>query len=726
MDMPFELPNIIREGGDPGRNTTLFKYGCSLRYKGVPDEEIGLKLEEANKQNCMPPMSDGELRTIIGQVLKQDKGETNERTNPDDSHRQGNHKEPQPLDLPPTEQAALQLEKLFLPDEYVCIVTRSKMTSLDKWTPADRGKLYNVGNLIVKLRNTAKFESVFEYYNPKAGIWFCANPITPKGKRSDKDVVAFRHVLVEYDSGLKDAQMKNLMQSGMPITTITDSGGKSVHALIRIDAEGQRHYKMCAEQIYSLLEKKFGSKPDTQNSNPSRLTRLAGASRGRNEQTLYYTDVNVFRKIESWISSTIDSLALEELELDGKFKHNVMGDHLIRNSGACTVDGMPVICGMNGFEVGCEPLMKEILRKRPDATKSQRNETISYLKLMAPSAKQADARYIRFKNGILDVKTMEFSQMSNGHMVLNEIPHNYNPDASLKFVDGVVDRIAQGDPAVVANIWEMFGLAMYRGHEVARLILLHGGGANGKSTLLKLLQEILGGDNFFPMSLQSLGERFQLVQTIGKLALIGDDIPSDCINGTTCAALKKFVTGEHVTDEYKGGETFTFMPYSTLIYACNEIPVFKDSSYGLERRIHPIPLTATFTPSDSNYDAQLGEKLAHRLCVEHAIAKAMNALHECLERKTMTPNELSASLAKDILRSNDCVILFIEEMKQAGFRLDTERDIVYEGFKSWCLRNGFQSCNVTQFSRRLCSIEGFESYSSNGKRYYRKKSKEAA
>lgn len=725
--MSFELPNIIREGGDPGRNTTLFKYGCSLRGKGVPDTEISLKLEEANEQNCVPSLGSSELSTIIGQVLKQNEGTPNERTNPNDSPRQGSRKEPQPLDLSPTEQAALQLEKLFLPEEYVCIVTRAKMVSLNKWTPAERGRFFNVGKLVGQLRKAAKLEDVFEHYNSKSGIWFCANPMNPKGKRSDEDVTEFRHVLVEYDNGMKDAQIRNLLDSGLPISTMVDSGGKSVHALVRVEAEGKRHYKLCVNQIYTLLEKLIGTKSDTQNSNPSRLTRLAGASRGKNEQTLLFVDVNTKRSIENWASSITEKLAQRELDLGGKYRHDVIGDYLIEKRGVCTVDGMPVIYGANGYEVGSDPIMKGIIRIRSDATKGQRNETLNYLKLTAPDAKQADPRYIRFKNGTLDVRTMEFAQGSSKHLVLNEIPHNYNPDEKIQFVDDAISRIAQGDPAVIANIWEMFGLSMYRGHEVARMILLYGGGANGKSTLLKLLQEILGKDNFFPIPLQSLGERFQLVQTIGKLALVGDDIPSDYVSSNTCAALKKFVTGEYVTDEYKGGDSFTFLPYSTLIYACNEIPTFRDSGFGLERRIHPIPLTAKFTPSDADYDPELGTKLTHQLCIEYAIAKAMVALHECLERLSMTPNELTTGLTKDILKSNDCVVQFIEEMKQDGFKfIDQERNVVYDEFKSWCLQNGFQACDVAKFSRKLCSSEKLESQGSNGKRYYRAKLKKSA
>lgn len=66
----FILPDVIQKGK---RNDTLFRYGCSLQSRGVADDDIWERLEEANKR-CNEPLRDSELNTIFESVIQLDKG----------------------------------------------------------------------------------------------------------------------------------------------------------------------------------------------------------------------------------------------------------------------------------------------------------------------------------------------------------------------------------------------------------------------------------------------------------------------------------------------------------------------------------------------------------------------------------------------------------------------------------------------------------------------------
>lgn len=50
-------------------------------------------------------------------------------------------------------------------------------------------------------------------------------------------------------------------------------------------------------------------------------------------------------------------------------------------------------------------IYRAILNNRKDARGSYRKEVMDYLHLMAPNKRQADPRFIRFKNGVLDIDT---------------------------------------------------------------------------------------------------------------------------------------------------------------------------------------------------------------------------------------------------------------------------------------------------------------------------------
>ena len=700
------LPTTINQGK---RNSTIFSYGIQLKKERKNSSTITDLMHQANKMRCNPPLDDDEISRIIRNVLNWGSNK------PLGTERKGNPPQQISADLSSAEQAALQLEALFSASDIICFNTHFRKSDEGKWLPNGKPEFHNAYKLIEKLRNANSIEEVFPEYNSQAGILFCVNPMKV-GRRLNENVTSFRNALIEYDDISKEEQIERLLDSGLPILSMTDSGNKSVHAIVRVDASNAKDYKRKVVELHGALEAKYGSPCDSANKNPSRLTRLAGATRGMNTQQLLYTEVNADSYLETFLEKCPKEQATEKDEVLG---FNEMGDLLINQQDACFVEGTPAIKVKGNYEYGQNAIYRAILNNRKDARGSYRKEVMDYLHLMAPNKRQADPRFIRFKNGVLDIDTGQLVDNPCDYLLLNEIPHNWNPEAKSELVDSTFYSIAQNNEAVVANLWEMFGLALYRGHDVSRMILLQGSGANGKSTLLDMLRHMLGEDNCFSLSICDLGEKFQLVPAMGKLALIGDDISNDYVNGKACAVMKKFVTGDTVNDQYKGGATFQFKPYATLIYSCNEIPKFADGTYGFERRIHPIPLSARFTPSDKGFDPRLGEKLKNEVCLEYAIAKAVEALRRCRSKLSLTANSLSQKMANDIINDNDSVRAFLDGTNSSTASIvgKTNTDI-FSSYDAWCKNNGIEPLGKSAFSKKLCTHADLSTKSSNGVRVY--------
>lgn len=700
------LPTTINEGK---RNSTIFSYGIQLKKERKNSSTITDLMHQANKMRCNPPLDDDEISRIIRNVLNWGSNK------PLGTERKGNPPQQISADLSSAEQAALQLEALFSASNIICFNTHFHKSDEGKWLPNGKPEFHNAYKLIEKLRNANSIEEVFPEYNSQAGILFCVNPMKV-GRRLNENVTSFRNALIEYDDISKEEQIERLLDSGLPILSMTDSGNKSVHAIVRVDASNAKDYKRKVVELHGALEAKYGSPCDSANKNPSRLTRLAGATRGMNTQQLLYTEVNADSYLETFLEKCPKEQATEKDEVLG---FNEMGDLLINQQDACFVEGTPAIKVKGNYEYGQNAIYRAILNNRKDARGSYRKEVMDYLHLMAPNKRQADPRFIRFKNGVLNIDTGQLVDNPCDYLLLNEIPHNWNPEAKSELVDSTFYSIAQNNEAVVANLWEMFGLALYRGHDVSRMILLQGSGANGKSTLLDMLRHMLGEDNCFSLSICDLGEKFQLVPAMGKLALIGDDISNDYVNGKACAVMKKFVTGDTVNDQYKGGATFQFKPYATLIYSCNEIPKFADGTYGFERRIHPIPLLARFTPSNAGFDPNLSEKLKEEPCIEYALAKAIEALCRCRANMSLTANALSKKMAQEIVNDNDSVRAFFDGTKSDVTSFVGKTNIsVYSSYDSWCRDNGAEPLGKSNFSKKLCAHTGLGTKSSNGVRIY--------
>jgi RecA-family ATPase len=121
-----------------------------------------------------------------------------------------------------------------------------------------------------------------QIYFDSDGAYIRINPMCPGGRR-DLDVTDLRHVLVEFDEDEngnripKLTQYQALVSSGFPIAAIIDSGNKSLHGLVRVDARTDRGLFDARRDI---VFKYFAAwNVDPKNSNPSRYSRCPEIAR---------------------------------------------------------------------------------------------------------------------------------------------------------------------------------------------------------------------------------------------------------------------------------------------------------------------------------------------------------------------------------------------------------------------------------------------------------------
>ncbi|MDO4182698.1 MAG: AAA family ATPase [Coriobacteriia bacterium] len=221
------------------------------------------------------------------------------------SRRAGKTLPPTPPDLTPAQQAAAQIRALFQPGEYVCIVTKAKprRDGSGKWEPAEKGVCKKASEWLSLLDGADLLggglgAALGDSYNPQAGAWLCPNPTNGKGHRN-ADIAAHRFALVESDEVPQAQQVELCQRLDLPIATLTDTGGKSVHAVVRVDAEGPNHYRERVGRLFAACDAE-GLAVDTANKNPGRLCRLAGAQRGDGVQRLLCADGMGAPSFDSW------------------------------------------------------------------------------------------------------------------------------------------------------------------------------------------------------------------------------------------------------------------------------------------------------------------------------------------------------------------------------------------------------------------------------------------
>ena len=129
--------------------------------------------------------------------------------------------------------------------------------------------IYNGGGHMTRTQALKDIENKPEFIN--------VNPCN--GENGDDNVTDFRYTLIECDDvNSIEEQYSMLLATKLPIRTITDSGGKSLHAIVHVEASNLEEYR---ERVSLIREfcKGVGINYDTRCSDPSRYTRCAGATR---------------------------------------------------------------------------------------------------------------------------------------------------------------------------------------------------------------------------------------------------------------------------------------------------------------------------------------------------------------------------------------------------------------------------------------------------------------
>ena len=218
----------------------------------------------------------------------------------------------EPKNWDPVKDLVRYLETLFEAGENVGYVTQSWEKPDEKgtrWLPTKGCWDRTAGQLIQELnRCNGDIGAVLGDYNPEAGAWIRFNPLDGKDCKNE-NVTDFRYALVESDSMELDQQNAMLRELELPIAALVFSGKKSLHAIVKIDAADYREYRQRVEYLYNIC-KKNGLKLDTQNKNPSRLSRMPGVIRNGKKQFLVDTNIgkDTWEEWQEWIESINDDL----------------------------------------------------------------------------------------------------------------------------------------------------------------------------------------------------------------------------------------------------------------------------------------------------------------------------------------------------------------------------------------------------------------------------------
>lgn len=210
----------------------------------------------------------------------------------------------------PVKEITTYLSLLFEASENVGYVTSCYQDKESgRWLPT-KGSYDRTAGELIQLLSQCKGDitNVFGSINEEAGAWIRFNPLDGQGVKN-LNVTDYRYALVESDDVEIEKQNTIYRELELPIIALVYSGGKSLHAIVRIEATSYQEYQKRVDYLYDVCQKN-GLSIDTQNRNPSRLSRMPGVI--RNGQKQYLVDTNIGKKSWSewydWIEGVNDDL----------------------------------------------------------------------------------------------------------------------------------------------------------------------------------------------------------------------------------------------------------------------------------------------------------------------------------------------------------------------------------------------------------------------------------
>jgi len=309
---------------------------------------------------------------------------------------------------------------------------------------------------------------------------------------------------------------------------------------------------------------------------------------------------------------------------------------------------------------------------------------------------------INLTNGVYSLEDGNLYDHDPKYYFTTQLPFDYDPHARAPtwelytLTTFVKPHSIEYDHELATFVQEAVGYSLTTSVRYHISFWCFGQGANGKGTLLHVLEE-LGGNATVPLNVALLRrEQYQLADLAGKrIATCSESSASSSL--VEDALVKALISGDTMRVRQIHRPPFTLQPIIKLWWTMNDLPAVADTSEGFWRRCRVIPFNREFKSSERILD--LKERLSQEL--PGIFNWAMAGLRH-LERnnKFTTPQQVLDATALYRKESNP-VALFISERCLFNPNNKVQSSIIYGEYREWCKRTSHKAKSTPRFKREM-------------------------
>lgn len=307
---------------------------------------------------------------------------------------------------------------------------------------------------------------------------------------------------------------------------------------------------------------------------------------------------------------------------------------------------------------------------------------------------------VNFQNGTLELNggAVKLREHRAQDFIKYVLPFDYNPFAKSPLFDRFINE-------VLPDIDKQNVLSEYCGYvflkndflKLEKMLLLYGGGANGKSVFFEVMTNVFGQNNVCNFGLGSL---------TGESGYSRAFLPNFLVNYTSeingkmeSHIAKQLISGEPVEARLPYQEPMIIRDYAKLIFNTNELPFDVEHTNAFYRRFLIINFDVTVPPEKQ--DRYLAKKI-----IENELSGVFNWVLEGLFRLCKQKGLSSCRAADEALSEfkseSDNVKLFLDEenYKVSAFNFIPIKDL-YRVYVDFCRDGGYRPVKKLNFTKRL-------------------------
>ena len=319
-----------------------------------------------------------------------------------------------------------------------------------------------------------------------------------------------------------------------------------------------------------------------------------------------------------------------------------------------------------------------------------------------------DRYLLNCQNGTLDLRTMQFHEHKASNFLSKIAGASYLPEVRSERFEQYIDEIMSGDLDKEKFLQKSLGYAVTGDTRHECLFFLYGETSrNGKGTLMESVLKVLGdyGRAVRPETIaqkrftNSQAPSEDIARLVGiRLANISEPGRGLLLN----AAQVKTMTGNDTLNaRFLHENSFDFEPQFKLYINTNYLPVVNDMTLFSSGRVIIIPFNRHF--DETEQDRSLKERFA-KPDVQSAILNWLIRGYQLLCEEGLKPPKAVQESTAEYARESNKVIQFIEESLIEDSASEIKTSLVYEAYRTWCVKNGHFPENNRNFNHELRKV----------------------